>query len=127
MFVPAGSYRGNLCTGLFTHYKREGSEIGRQIVQALLERRVKTFFVTHMYDLAGTLHDKGIRGAEFLRAERLDDGTRTFKVMTGAPLRTSYGKDLYEEIFPAQTRDPLSRHKWADHSDQSPMVGATEA
>ena len=38
--------------------EREGSEIGRQIVQALLESRVKVFFVTHMYALASSLSDK---------------------------------------------------------------------
>jgi hypothetical protein len=35
----------------------------------------------------------------FLRAERRADGVRTFKVLEGEPLRTSYGKDLYNEIF----------------------------
>ncbi len=32
--------------------EREGSEIARQIVSALLERNVKIFFVTHFYDFA---------------------------------------------------------------------------
>jgi hypothetical protein len=35
----------------------------------------------------------------FLRAERKDDGTRTFKLAEGEPLETSYGEDLYKEIF----------------------------
>lgn len=72
--------------------EREGSEIGRQIVQALLESRVKVFFVTHMYALASSLSDEKIRNAMFLRAERCEDGTRTFRVIPGEPLRTSYGK-----------------------------------
>lgn len=89
MFVPAESFRANVCTGLFTHFKREedatmksgkldeelgrmseivnhlapgcmvlfnesfaatnereGSEIARQIVCALLEERIRVFFVT---------------------------------------------------------------------------------
>jgi DNA mismatch repair ATPase MutS len=50
--------------------EREGSEIGCQIVQALLESRVKVFFVTHMYALASSLSDKNIRNTMFLRAER---------------------------------------------------------
>jgi hypothetical protein len=37
----------------------------------------------------------------FLRAERQADGRRTFKLLPGAPLQTSYGEDLYEEIFGA--------------------------
>jgi hypothetical protein len=37
----------------------------------------------------------------FLWAERQADGTRTFKVVEGAPLETSYGEDLYRAIWPA--------------------------
>ena len=81
--------------------EREGSEIGRQIVQALLESRVKVYFVTHMYALASSLSDKNIRNTMFFRAERREDGTRTFRIIPGEPLRTSFGKDLYNQIFSA--------------------------
>ena len=37
--------------------------------------------------------------AIFLRAERRPDGTRPFKLIEAEPLQTSYGKDLYKEIF----------------------------
>jgi hypothetical protein len=37
--------------------------------------------------------------AVFLRAERQEGGGRTFKVVVGEPLQTSFGEDLYEEIF----------------------------
>jgi hypothetical protein len=37
----------------------------------------------------------------FLRAERRPDGARTFKIVEGEPLETSYGADLYARIFPA--------------------------
>jgi DNA mismatch repair ATPase MutS len=132
-----------LCTGLFTHYKREedaamragkfeeelqrmsaivdrlvpdclvlfnesfqstnereGSEIGAEIVRALLESRVKVFFVTHMHDLASRFNREDIGNVLFLRAGRREDGTRTFKLLPGAPLSTSHGKDLYRRIFP---------------------------
>jgi DNA mismatch repair ATPase MutS len=88
--------------------EREGSEIGRQIVEALLESRVKVFVVTHMYDLAGGFHRKNMANAVFLRAERRDDGARTFKVIPAAPLPTSYGKDLYERVFAHPATDPGS-------------------
>jgi MutS domain V len=81
--------------------EREGSEIARQIVTALLESRIKVFFVTHMYDLARRLHLEPPGNAMFLRAERLEDGTRTFRVIPGAPLPTSFGKDVYEQVFSA--------------------------
>ncbi len=32
----------------------------------------------------------------FLRAERKEDGTRTFKLIEGEPLDTSYGLDLLQ-------------------------------
>jgi DNA mismatch repair ATPase MutS len=79
--------------------EREGSEIGSQIVRALLEGRIKVFFVTHMYALASSLSDKSVGSAMFLRAERREDGTRTFRIIPGEPLRTSFGKDLYHQIF----------------------------
>jgi hypothetical protein len=37
--------------------------------------------------------------AIFLRADRKADGTRTFKLIDGEPLQTSYGEDLYNRIF----------------------------
>jgi DNA mismatch repair ATPase MutS len=146
MFVSAESFDAELCTNLFTHYKREedatmkygkldeelarmsdiadhlapnslllcnesfaatngreGSEIARQIVCALLERRIKVFFVTHLYEFAHGLFDSRSEDVIFLRAERLADGTRTFKLVEGEPLETSYGEDLYRELFPAGT------------------------
>ena len=142
MFVGADSFDAELCTGLFTHYKREedatmksgkldeemarmsgiadtispnsmmlfnesfaatnereGSEIARQIVCALLEKRIRVFFVTHLYEFARGLFDKPMQDAIFLRAERRADGTRTFRLVQGEPLETSYGEDLFREIF----------------------------
>jgi len=142
MFVPAESFTGELCTRLFTHYKREedptmksgkldeelermsgivdaltgnsmvlfnesfgatneheGSEIAWGILNALLESRVRVFFVTHLYELARRFCQKGSPSVLFLRAQRQPDGKRTFKLLEGVPLPTSYGMDLYREIF----------------------------
>jgi hypothetical protein len=79
--------------------EREGSEIARQIVRALLESRVKVFFVTHLYEFAHGLWEDKMDSALFLRAERQADGRRTFKLHPGEPLQTSFGADLYGEIF----------------------------
>ena len=149
LFVGADAFAADLCTGLFTHYKREedatmksgkldeelarmsdiadavaanalvlfnesfaatnereGSEIARQVVRALLEKRVKVFFVTHLYDFAHGLVERATRDALFLRAERLPDGTRTFKLVKGEPLETSYGGDLYREVFAVGAAEP---------------------
>jgi hypothetical protein len=144
LFVAAEAFEAELCTGLFTHYKREedatleqgkldeelarmsdiadrlrrnalllcnesfaatnereGSEIARQIVRALLESGIKVFFVTHLYEFAHDVHAGKTPEALFLRAERRPDGTRSFKLVEGEPLETSYGEDLYREIFEA--------------------------
>ena len=79
--------------------EREGSEIARQIVRALLETRVKVFFVTHLYEFAHAFWEDKMDSAVFLRAERQADGQRTFKLFPGEPLETSFGADLYKEIF----------------------------
>ena len=79
--------------------EREGSEIGRQIVCALLEKGIKIFFVTHLYAFAHGFVVERMEKALFLRAERQADGQRTFKLVEGEPLQTSFGGDLYNMIF----------------------------
>jgi len=79
--------------------EREGSEIARQIICALLEKGVKVFFVTHLYEFARGFYDRKMENAAFLRAERQTDGGRTFKMIEGEPLQTSFGEDLYRSIF----------------------------
>lgn len=79
--------------------EREGSEIAAQIVRAMLAKRVKVFFVTHLYEFAHRFFTTRSEDGLFLRAERLPDGTRTFKLVEREPLETSYGQDLYCEIF----------------------------
>jgi hypothetical protein len=79
--------------------EREGSEIARQIISALLDKQVKIVFVTHLYELAQRFYEKNDCDSLFLRAERRADGTRTFKVLEGEPLQTSFGEDLYDSIF----------------------------
>ncbi len=148
MFVPAKSFCANLCSRIFTHYKREeddtmtsgkldeelgrtsgivdsidtdsmilfnesfaatnsreGSEIARQIVSALLACNIKIFFVTHLFEFAHNFYEKPDPGHIFLRAERHEDGSRTFKLHEGEPLQTSYGNDLYKQIFAEESRE----------------------
>ena len=78
---------------------REGSEIARQVVSAMLEKRIKVFFVTHLTEFSRTLFETNAGRPVFLRAERLSDGTRTYKLVEAEPLATSYGEDLYAQIF----------------------------
>lgn len=79
--------------------EREGSEIAAQITTALIEKGIKIFFVTHLYDFALTFYKKQLKDTLFLRAERFSDASRGFKLIEAAPLPTSYGPDLYKKIF----------------------------
>lgn len=149
-FVSATQYRGTLCAGVFTHFKREedsgmnsgkldeelsrmstlldelsrgslvlfnesfgstnereGSEIARNIVRGLLESGVRVCYVTHMFDLAESLYFTQKAHALFLRAERLENGQRTFRLKEGKPLTTSFGADLYQQIFGARPASDL--------------------
>jgi DNA mismatch repair ATPase MutS len=81
--------------------EREGSEIARQIVSALLEKRIRVFYVTHMFGFARSFVDAKRPDVIFLCAERIPDGTHTFKLVESGPLETSFGQDLYRQIFGA--------------------------
>jgi len=148
MFAPAESLSASVCSGVFTHFKREedatmekgkldeeldrmsvvagqiapgglllcnesfastnereGSQIAREIIRALTEAGIRIVFVTHLYDLAGSCYAANTGKALFLRAQRRPDGQRTFKLPAGEPLPTSYGEDLYQQVFAPQYED----------------------
>jgi len=79
--------------------EREGAEIARQIIRALREAGVTIVFVTHLFDLAHRFYQQDQSDALFLRAERRPDGQRTFRLIEGEPLPTSFGEDSYRRIF----------------------------
>jgi MutS domain V len=78
--------------------EREGSEIGRQVVRALLEADVRVCFVTHQFDLADSLRRERPDTTACLRAEREPDGSRSFRLAVGAPEPTSHAEDIYYRI-----------------------------
>jgi DNA mismatch repair ATPase MutS len=91
--------------------EREGSEIAREVVDAMLGKQIRVFFVTHMYELAHGFHAADMESALFLRAERLADGRRTFRLPDGEPLSTSFGADSYRRIFgPAESDSAAAAH-----------------
>ena len=78
--------------------EREGSEIGHQVVRALLDAQIKVLFVTHRFDFADRFHRRHARSTLFLRAERYPDGRRNYKLAVKGPLPTSFGEDLYYRL-----------------------------
>ena len=92
--------------------EREGSEIARQVIKAMIEARVRVVFVTHLFNLADSISGERLETALFLRAERRADGTRTFRLLPGEPLPTSFGEDSYRRIFglePEKAREVAPR------------------
>jgi DNA mismatch repair ATPase MutS len=81
-----------------TTNEREGSEIGRQVVRALLGADIRVFFVTHQFAFADSFHHQHPDCTLFLRAPRQPGGVRTFKLTEAEPLPTSYGQDIYYRI-----------------------------
>ena len=77
--------------------EREGSEIARQVTEALIQNKVEVFSVSHLHAYSTAF--KGRAEVQYLRAERLDDGRRTFHILPGEPLETAFGEDLYKKIF----------------------------
>jgi hypothetical protein len=65
----------------------------------LLDAGIKIFFVTHLHKFAQDSYERQMQKAIFLRAARSADGERTFKILEGEPLQTSFGADLYRAIF----------------------------
>jgi hypothetical protein len=84
--------------------EREGSEIGWQVIGALLDRQVRVACVTHHFGLGQRLWRERRAQGVFLRAERRADGARTYRLAAAEPLATSYGADLYQQVFEAAPR-----------------------
>ncbi|WP_321945131.1 MutS-related protein [Paraburkholderia sp. J10-1] len=101
--------------------EREGSEVGRAIIDALLEARVKICLVTHLFTLAKGLATECAFPAVFLRAERREDGERTFRLIQGEPLQTSFGQDLYRALF---EEDAMESDDAGHRQERSPRVKA---
>lgn len=77
--------------------EREGSKIFQQITEALLESEIEIFSVTHLYTYAMEFQKEG--KAEYLIAERKENGERSFSIVPGVPKETAFSKDIYKKIF----------------------------
>ncbi|HEY1763016.1 MAG TPA: hypothetical protein VGG17_10515 [Acidimicrobiales bacterium] len=78
--------------------EREGSEIARQVIQALVDSDIRPLVVTHLFDLAERFYLDAPDTTLFLQAGRETDARRTFKVLPGKPLPTSFAEDVFERI-----------------------------
>ena len=96
--------------------EREGSEIGRQVVSALLDAEMMVFFVTHQFDFADGFRRQRPASTLFLRAERRTEGQPNYKLAVAAPLPTSFGADIYYQVG-----------GWLDGDRPTEVTGVTSA
>lgn len=78
--------------------EKEGSKIAEGILNAFYEKEITTMMVTHLYQLAKKKYDEAKEGSHFLVAERMENGTRTYRMLTGEPTYTSFGTDLFKVL-----------------------------
>ncbi|MGN6245301.1 MAG: MutS-related protein [Motilibacteraceae bacterium] len=89
--------------------ENEGAAIGASVIRALADAGVRVHLVTHLHALADALHRQV--PCLSLRPERRADGERTYRLVPAAPEPTSFGADLYEQVFgvPLSGRGPVAR------------------
>ncbi|MGW4636730.1 MutS-related protein [Nocardia sp. NPDC004415] len=71
------------------------------LVAALVDTGVQLVLVTHLFEFARRRHDDDRPGDLFLRAGRLPDGRRTFRLVPGAPEPSSHAEEIFRQVFPA--------------------------
>ena len=88
--------------------EREGSEIAAELIRAMTDNGTRVVFVTHLYELASRFQAQHGDMTLFLRADRDSTGARSFQLREAGPLPTSFGEDLYRQVF-AQAPDSVAR------------------
>ena len=78
----------------------EGYYIAKDSVRALLKKRVKTIYNTHMHKLASDVDEinaesEGVKASSLIM--KSDNGKRSFKLETAPPEGMSYAKDIAEK------------------------------
>lgn len=82
-----------------TTTERDGTIIARDIITALYDMNVKVIFVTHLFEFSNFMFAENLPRAVYLRAERTDNGSRTFSIRMGRPLLTSFGEDIFKSVI----------------------------
>lgn len=84
-----------------TTTEKDGSKIAYDILTAFQDKKIMVLTVTHLLGFARKMYENDERReqTEFLSAERMEDGSRTFRMVQGEPSLQSFGLDLYEKYI----------------------------
>lgn len=77
----------------------DASYLAEEILAAFRSNGILTFFVTHLFQYAHKLYDEAPKDCIFLRAGRAADGSRSFLIEYGEPVKSSFALDLYHQIL----------------------------
>jgi len=83
----------------------EASVVAENVVSALLDSGVNVFYVTFLQDLIHNLIKRYKEKIVLLVPERLEDGTRTFRLIRGT-IQPGYAIDLWNRISKSLTPHP---------------------
>ncbi|OMH29023.1 hypothetical protein BKD30_01505 [Tersicoccus phoenicis] len=111
----------------------EGSQLLLDVTRALVDAGVRVHSVTHLYEFARAVERIPTLRPDFLRAPRTDAADHRFRLVPGPALITSFGLDVYDQVFgghdaTAAVHRPTSGHGSAgcrcNSGDPDPEPGA---
>lgn len=77
----------------------DASYLAEQITTAFCKCHITTVFVTHLYEYAHKIYLSHFDNFLFLRTKIMPDGSRSYKIEKGEPLRSNYSINLYHQII----------------------------
>jgi DNA mismatch repair ATPase MutS len=77
----------------------DASYLAEEIIAAFRSYGILTFFVTHLFQFAHKLYEEAPKDCVFLRAVRAVDGSRSFLIEYGEPVKSGFALDLYHQIL----------------------------
>lgn len=77
----------------------DAAYLAEELLNGIKESNITCLYVTHNYEFSYRLYRKNRPEDVFLRADRADDGTRSFCLREGEPIKTGHALDLYREVM----------------------------
>ncbi len=77
----------------------DAAYLAEELLAGIRGSNITCLYVTHNYEFSYRLYRDNRTEDVFLRADRADDGTRSFRLIEGEPRKTGHALDLYREVM----------------------------
>jgi DNA mismatch repair ATPase MutS len=77
----------------------DAAYLAEELLAGIRDSNITCLYVTHNYEFSYRLYRENRTEDVFLRADRADDGTRSFRLIEGEPRKTGHALDLYREVM----------------------------